>query len=499
MKIDLKNKTGVITLESGHSMYSNNRPEVITNEMFSSIIPKIFESTNKEDIENLGLFDNSTPNYTTYYPDVSPEDLMPKETDFIYPIFRCLSATVVWKGYKPIDFSKPGVLKSAMKMLVGQTINVDHETALGNGIGVVKSVAWNESYTVDGVVVPAGINGEFMIDGKSNPRLARGMMMKPPSIHSNSVSVRFEWEPSHKLKSDDEFYSKLGSRDADGNLYRLIVTKIQQFTETSLVAHGADPFAQIVNDGQINNAKYANGVYNFSATDATGNEVKAYHQFDYKSDLTVDLSQDTIPNKLNNNFNTNENEESMELIKQLETILGLSEDSLKDADQAKLSEAITNFSTSAVTVATSELETKLQTAQDENATLTTDKETLTQEVAALKIKEAVALKYEGILEAKRVEAKRLYQLSKGEDAKADISAMLDTCEESILDSLSSDYLKEAELKYPSSCKKCGSHEINKASFQNEGNFQSDKGGKNQTKTAAREDLRKVARENNKKK
>lgn len=496
MKIDLKNKTGVITLESGHSMFSGNRPEVITNEMFSSIVPQIFSEAKKTDFESFGLFDNSTPNYTTYYPDVSPEDLMPKDTDFIYPIFRCLSATTVWKGYRPIDFSKPGVLKSAMQLLVGQTINVDHETALGNGIGVVKSVAWNESYTADGVLVPAGINAEFMIDGKSNPRLARGMMMKPPSIHSNSVSVRFEWEPSHKLKSDEDFFQKLGTKDADGNLYRLVVTKIQQFTETSLVAHGADPFAQIINDGKINNAKYANGVYNFSATDVAGKEVKAYHQIDYKSDLTFDLSQDTIPNNLNNNININENEESMELIKQLETILGLSEDSLKDADQAKLSEAIINFSTSAVTVATSELETKLTTAEAEKAILVSEKETLNQEVADLKIKEAVALKYEGILEAKRVEAKRLYQLSKGEGTKAEITAMLDTCEESILDSLSADYQKEVELKFPDSCKKCGSHEISRASFLAEDN-QGGIGSQKPSKASTKEDLRKTARENNK--
>ena len=91
------------------------------------------------------------------------------------------------------------VLKKSMQMLIGQTINIDHEIAVGNAIGAVSEVFWQPAYkTKSGIEVPAGINAVLKIDGKSNPRIARGVMMDPPSIHSNSVTVRFKWEPSDR-------------------------------------------------------------------------------------------------------------------------------------------------------------------------------------------------------------------------------------------------------------------------------------------------------------
>ena len=489
MEIDLINKTGVITLKSDHSMFTGNKPKVITNDMYTAIIPKLTQETNKEAIEALGLFESSTPNYTTYYPDVTADDLMPKEEDFIFPIFRCLSATTVWKGYRPIDFSKPGVLKAAMNMLIGQTINADHETALGNGMGVVKSVSWQNSYTVDGITIPAGINGEFMIDGKSNPRIARAIMCKPPIIHSNSVSVRFEWEPSHKLNSDDEFYSKLGTKDDKGNLYRLVVNKIVQFSETSLVPHGADPYAQIITDGKINNPSYAAGVYNFSAKDDKGNNMGLSHFIDYKSDLTFD----TIPLELNKDNNKTQKQESMEILRKLEAVLGMDANSLEGADQAKLSEAITNFTDSKVNLSTEDIQAKLDLAITEKENLEIEKGTLTTEVEALKLKEADADKYAATLTAKRTEASRLYTLCKGDDAKPEILEMLKSCEEGILKSLTQEYQELNDTKFPLKCTSCGEvHTLSRGSKEEDNTPP-----KNQTRTALRDDLRKTSRANNK--
>lgn len=486
MKIDLIKQTGEIDLRSGHSMLTGNKPKVITNDMYTSIIPKVIEESklSRQEVENFGLWETATPNYSTYYPEVTADDLTPKDEDFIYPIFRCLSATLLWKGYKPIDFSKPGVLKASMNKLIGQTINVDHETALGNGIGVVKSVAWQESYTVDGVTIPAGINGEFMIDGKSNPRIARGTQSKPPIIHSNSVSVRFSWEPSHKLDSNDEFYQKLGQRDEKGNLYRLIVTEILQYSETSLVAHGADAYAQIIQDGVINNPKYAAGVYNFSSKDSKGKDNQFSHFVDYK----VDLTSDTTPLELFNENNNNQNDESMEILKQLEIILGLEENSLEGADQQKLSEAIENFKTGAI----NEVSGKLTTAEEQVNTLTQEKADLQTKVDNLEKADLAAdsAKYQVILTGKRTEAKKLYSLAKGVDASPDILAMLDTCPEDTLEALTGEYKIAADLKYPTTCKSCGSTELSKASSVNdEGN----PGGEGSSKLSAKESLKAKAR------
>lgn len=493
MKIDLINQTGEIDLRSGHSMFTGNKPSVITNDMFTEVISKEAEANTKENegIEIFGLWETATPNYATYYPDVTPEDLLPKEEDFIFPVFRCLSATILWKGYRPIDFSKPGVLKASMNKLIGQTINIDHETALGNGVGAVRSVSWQESYTAQGVKVPPGINGEFMIDGKSNPRIARGIQSKPPIIHSNSVSVRFTWEPSHKMDSNDDFYSKLGTRDEKGNLYRLIVTEILQYSETSLVAHGADAYAQVVNDeGVINNPKYAAGVYDFSATDVKGKELKFSHFLDYK----VDLTSDTIPLELNKVNNNNQNEESMEILKELEIILGLDADSLKDADTVKLSEAITKFKDSA----TSDLNQQLSTAQESVNTLTQEKADLQTELDEFKKSDLAAdsAKYKEVLSAQRENAKKLYALAKGTDADPKVLETLSTCDSGVLETLANEYKSAVDLKFPTTCKGCGSTSFSKASSLND----DDTSGKNpkvETPAMKRENLKKKAREENK--
>src|ERR1043165_3071655 len=48
------------------------------------------------------------------------EDLKPKETDYIFPLFRALSATTV-EGYW-LDYSSPGVLQAAVPLLQNQTV-----------------------------------------------------------------------------------------------------------------------------------------------------------------------------------------------------------------------------------------------------------------------------------------------------------------------------------------------------------------------------------------
>src|SRR6476659_5363157 len=102
MEINFKNRTAVISMKSDHSLFIGNRPKIISNDMMSHIISQEALAKKKEEISSFGLFESATPNYTTYYPDVTPEDLLPVSEDFIYPIFRCLSATVVFKGYRPI-------------------------------------------------------------------------------------------------------------------------------------------------------------------------------------------------------------------------------------------------------------------------------------------------------------------------------------------------------------------------------------------------------------
>jgi hypothetical protein len=111
-------------------------------------------------------------------------------------------------------------------------------------MGAVKDVMWEESYkTPGGIVIPSGINARMKLDGKSHPRVARAIMMDPPSIHSTSVTVQFLWEMSHNL-SQEEFFKKLGTFDKDGKQINRVASLVKRYHELSLVGHGADPYAQ---------------------------------------------------------------------------------------------------------------------------------------------------------------------------------------------------------------------------------------------------------------
>jgi hypothetical protein len=230
-------------------------------------------------VESFGLFDSAAPNFNTYYPEVEAKDLTPNDAEFVEPVYRALSEVTVHKRYNPIDFSMNGALKKSMGLLRGQTIYPNHEAMVGNELGAVSEVSWEDSFKQGNILIPAGINAKMKIDGKSHPRIARGINMNPPSIHSTSVTVEFLWEKSHDIPAD-EFFSKLATYDKSGQQYRRIATEIKKYDEISFVSHGADPFAQKKNeDGGIANPQHANRTYNSEEKKA-----QRWFFFDFKTD-----------------------------------------------------------------------------------------------------------------------------------------------------------------------------------------------------------------------
>lgn len=291
-----KTRVGKICLGSPHSLIIGHYPEGWDMKMIGERF-----AAERKDVTSMGFWDNASPNFANYYPDLDVEDLQPDldEASFIYPIYRALSEVIVHKEWNPIDFSQNGVLKAAMNLLVGQTVYANHEMVVGNELGAIPEVSWQEGYTTNsGVVVPAGINAKLKIDGKANPKVARNMMMKPPAIHSVSVTVSFEWEPSHTFTSDGDFWRLLGTYAEDGEMVRRIVTKVKAFHEISTVAHGADPFAQKIDDnGEIVNPEYANIIAN--STEASLEKPKNFF-FDYRTDLVENSAKkETTPSKSN--------------------------------------------------------------------------------------------------------------------------------------------------------------------------------------------------------
>lgn len=433
----------------GHSLVIGNAPAKLTMEQISKATSKQVV----QEFEKFGLFETSSPNYTNYYPEVTAEDLVPKESDFIEPIFRALSEVIVHKGSNPIDFGMNGVLKASMKKLYGQTINVDHETATGNAMGAVSDVFWEESYKAGAITVPAGIQAKMKIDGKSNPRIARAIMMEPPAIHSASVTVSFLWEKSHSNLNEQEFFSKLGSFDKDGMMYRRIASLVKNYREISLVGHGADPFAQKTGpDGKIVNPKYANQVYNTARerADAMREVVKdnKYFFFDYREDIISNSEEHTIPLE----FKEDETSNTDIMLKELALALGLKE----TATQAEVLAALTANKTAADGIAA--LNTQITALTGEITTLKAGNPSAA-DVAELKVLRDTAT---ASLAARRATVLAAYNKT----TKKPLETVTNTIAAANLETLQvleDTYKADIERLMPAKCGDCGSTKINRAS------------------------------------
>lgn len=457
-----------MTLGAGHSIMVPNVPKGID---LGALSEKYFGAAkvDKNSIEKFGLF-GSDIDYNTYFPDVTPKDFDPAQDEFIEPVFRLLSACIVSKNYMPTEFPAD-VLKASVPLMVGQTVNCDHETNIGNAIGTVSKAFWQEAYkTADGQEIPAGMNGVLKIDAKANPRIARGINMDPPSIHSNSVTVQFEWKPSHNFEDPWEFWDKLGTYDDKGEMVRRIATRIISYKETSLVSHGADPYAQKLNtDGQIINPGYAAAVYNsFSEQlkEKISNSCRAVSVTDFKAFGEVAVMHNT--SKTNNEGkqsslvekpqnHTSMNKEFQEFLDQLfgEGMLTLGEGNSASVELT-LSEVKQLIQDKA------DLSTKLSEAQSQVTSLTEENNHLKEEAEANKSYVQMGKNhFTEVKEATTASYKKLVGEGK-EDAN--ILALIENVDSlSTLISLKAAYDAQLEEKFPLHCADCGSKNINRGS------------------------------------
>ena len=444
---------------SGHTIMAGFLPTGVEPQTFSENFYR-WNHVSKESVEKLGLF-GSDIDYNTYYPNLTKEDLTPNADEFIEPVFRLLSATIVSKNWNPTDFSQPGVLKASMRMLLGQTVNCDHSTDIGNAIGSVSQVMWQEGYKDGNFMIPAGINGVLKIDGKANPRIARGILMDPPSIHSNSVTVQFKWDKSHPDMDDRDFWDKLGTYDEKGNMIRKVVTEVVRYLETSLVSHGADSFAQkIGEDGKIINPEFAKRTWT-SFAEYQEHTKKAYYFTDFKEDInSYQENNDTPPNNINTNNPLNNNTMNKELKEFLEKLFG---DNLLSLAEGQ--EVSTELALSAV----QSLVNSKKTLEASITNLTTEKnqlsEQITQKDAEIANLTAMATVGKNHIASLREEVVGNYKKLKGDKADETIVTMLnaETTGLQTLISLNKDYKAQLEEKFPLTCSKCGSHDVTRSS------------------------------------
>ena len=434
----------------------------------SMILPDmVVETQDKEKLKQLGLsttsfglFDASSPNYITFYPGMKKEDYTPENADFINPVFRLLSSSIIRRGdYDAIEFSEE-VLKESMPLLVGLAVYPGHEMLTGNELGAVKEVFYQEATEVNGIRIPGGINGIFNIDAKSNPRIVRNLTMNPPAIHSNSVTVRFEWDKSHPKLSDSEFMKNL-TKLVDGRMVTRLVKKVVAYLETSLVPHGADPFAKMIGkDGKILLPELASilGIAKFSAEEVRSK----FFEIDYKTNSFNKV--DTVSNTYFSNSNQNNDNKMNEKLIKFMALIGLS-----IADQAAFEalteEQIQGALAAHVTKSTETLSTKIT---DLETQLTAEKQKVTDLEASNKSltdKEIINL---------RAEAEKFYKLTVGETVDQNVIKLI--TEASSVESLTAllNQHKEAfESKVPLTCGKCGSTEVSRKTSLSQGSTTED--------------------------
>lgn len=483
-KFTKKNKEHLdsMVIGQGHTIMAGYIPEAVGAQTFSENYYK-WKNPTPDTIAQFGFWGGDI-DYNTYYPNLDKSELTPKDEEFIEPMFRLLSETIVSKNWNPTDFGQNGVLKASMKMLLGQTVNCDHETNIGNAIGAVSQVMWQESYKDGSFTIPAGINGILKIDGKANPRIARGILMEPPSIHSNSVTVQFKWDKSHPSMEESEFYQKLGTYDSKGEMVRRIVTEVVRYMETSLVSHGADSFAQkIGSDGKIINPTFAKRTWS-SYEEYRDDKSKQYFFTDYKSDFSSFQEKDDTQGSFNDNQEGDEksktnNKENMN--KELQEFL----ESLFGKDMLTLGEGQEMSQEAAVSLIQNLVSSRneLQTSVDN---LTTEKNSLTEQVTNLNAQVAnlteMATVGKNHIASLRENAVGTYKKLMGENADETIVTMLnaETTGITTLISLTKDYQARLEEKFPLTCAKCGSKDVNRASSVSEDDTQGKTGTEDTT-------------------
>lgn len=413
----------------------------------------------QQEVTSFGLFDVSSPDFNTYYPSVSPEDLTPKAEDYVYPVYRALSEVMIRRfGGVIYDFTKPGVLKASRELLKGQTVYNNHEALIGNNVGVVVDVEWQEAYkTKSGVEVPAGINARFRIDGKAHPNVARAMLADPPEIHSVSVGIGFQWEKSHTDLSDEDFYRLEGTKHVDGSLIRRVVSEIERYTEISGVPHGADPFARKINaNGEIVQDKDANN--RNSQFNENEKDIQAYY-FSYKTDIPrtetqlAELTLSENPTKFKNPT------KMKKLLTLLTAFFGENIEKLEDLTDGQLSSLKGQLELEPES-GTEALRLKNTALKDDNEALADVIKTLKQEKAELKEK---ADKFDTQLEAFRSEVIANYEKLTGDDKDEKKINTLKAANKDVLEILNAQYVEDLEKKFPMACGKCGSTNLTRAS------------------------------------
>lgn len=347
----------------------------------------------------------------------------PKEEDYIRVPFRLLSAHIVGAGtWKATDFSDEAVLKASMPMLVGKPAYINHDIYnVENAIGIIESVEWSEKKTDEmGNTIPAGIDGVYRIDAVANLELARKVL--GDAIQGSSVTIDYEYMPSHEFEEEWKFESRIGEM-IDGKMVCRKVTGILNYYESSLVGFPADPFAKKLDpEGNPMNAPKS-GTYNFAEEKAESVKQGKYYIVE---NFGTEPEPDTQPKT--------ETSESQLAIAGLQKELN---DSMEVAKAFQLQLAASSTTIEAQKTQIAELDSKIQ------------------ELSVFKES------YSKMIDLKRAEIRKAYTLSIETPSQAMIT-LIDTADNDTLNGLLETFSLKLNETLKPHCKDCGS---GKVSFQ----------------------------------
>lgn len=331
--------------------------------------------------------------------------LQPKDADYINVPVRALSATEVQNRMFNFGHLGGGPLRNSIDKFNNLIILKDHDMSVDNWLGSTSQAYWDNSTDI-----PPGVNVMMKVDTKADPKTARGLLSG--ALNSVSVTVNFDYEPSHPEMDEWDFMMALGT-EVDGKTVQANITDIKRLYELSVVWSGADVYAKTSNAG-------------------------------------------TPPKPLSQKVQPTNKEKAVDL-KKVALLMGLA---AAEPTEEDINNGLTALVASATTTKTelATVKTQLTVANGQVTELTTKVATLTTELATAKTGSEALTKNaelgEKFLVKQRAEAVRLYTLVEANEANPAMVEMLKTAELAIAESFIVSYSKRAEQIAPLVCSKC---------------------------------------------
>lgn len=335
-----------------------------------------------------------------------------KKGSFVYVPFRALSATTIPGRF--IDFSTAKKsLKETAGRLLHQSVLKDHEMSVDVSVGkVVES-----KYSSGSENIPAGVDVLLRLDEELDALLVRRVVTGV--VHSASVTVNFDWEPSHpELMESGDFFMKLGEV-VNKKQVKILVKEIKQYFEISMVWQGADPYAK----------QKRSDVPDMSTSQSLS----------LSNDNKLEVSEMNIKEVLKKVFGKDVTAEGFEeaLAEHVDSQKALVEEKLK----------LSNEKVQSLNAKTLELEKKVSSLETDNASLKSQAE--------------VGATY---LEKIREEMISAYKKSRGEDPSEALLTMFKSqTDAKVILEMTASYEENLEKKYPLKCHNCNSTNVSRRS------------------------------------